>query len=372
VSGSLSVLRRYVSTLYTVRGVCVDADAGDQPQDSHIDASEIKPGSLAETDPPPDEVSFNVLSATGIGQRGLTRPLSLFSLFLDGTRRTNLVAEMETAGKRLLPILGGQVCSAVIYRDRGTGSISTYRYRCRRLMIVPAGGRGMNEGDVRDLAADLQSRGGGIEVESYRIRRGQDPRDSGIAKANALMQRLEIDALEELTNQRLLDQRNILVVDGSVQFENIAAENQFWLRHVVGVAKTFKRDLSFLKDGTEVGVMLARDLRRLGDRTAAFRLKKDEDHQYAIWYLRIRENRHLDYPLAGIVKVEKLLVTDEERERGLSSDAVNNLSASLVGERYVTPYGKDTRWANHLYPIYLAEVLQHSNMMSDHHFLRLF
>jgi hypothetical protein len=372
MSAALSTLRRYASTLYAVRGVCIDADTQDAPQDAHIGADEILVGQLAETDPPPEEVCMNVLTSTGVGKRGLTRAESLFSLFLDGTRRTNLVAEMETAGGRLLPILGGQISAAVVRRDRGTGAVSSYRCRNRRLMLVPGGGRGMNERDVRDLSNELEASHSSIEVDTYVVRGDQDPHDAGIAKINSLMQHLEIEALEELTNQRLLSQRNMLVVDGSVQFEAIPVENQSWLRHVVGVAKTFNTHLSFFRNGKEIGAVLARSLRQIGDRTAAFKRKRDEDHQYAIWYLRIRDNYYLDYPLSGIIKVERLLVTDEDRERGLPSDVVNNVSTSLVGERYVTPYGRDARWANHLYPVYLAETFQHSNLLSDPHFLRLF
>lgn len=368
--GALSMLRVYAPRVYPVRGVCIDDSVADVPQDVQMSSDKLKPGALAETNPPPPNIAVNTLSKCGADRRGYDRTRSLFSFFLDGTRRTNLVAEMETSSKRLLPIVAGQVSAAVLRRDRERGSVSTFMHRSRRLMLLPGGGGGLNADDAQRLGRDLTGHGH-IEVGSYRCKKDGDPKDWAIAKINAAMQELEVQALEKLANEHLIGQDSMLVIDGSVQFQNIKAENLPWLRYAVGVAKSFNTHVSFVRDGTEIGAQLVQ-LNSLGDRTAAFRYRVDELHQYAVWYLRIREPRHLDLPLSGIVKVEKLLVTTDEREQGLASDAVDNVSLSLIGERYVSPYGRDGRWANHLYPIYLAERLQKSRQLSDVHFLRLF
>jgi hypothetical protein len=70
-----------------------------------------------------------------------------------------------------------------------------------------------------------------------------------------------------------------------------------------------------------------------------------------VWYVRLREQRHLDYPLMGVVKVEFPNPTGE----AVPSDLIDMLSSAIVAERQVTPHGKDVRWHAHLYPIYLAE-----------------
>lgn len=369
--GALTFLREYVPC-YSLAGTCIDASIDEEPQDTHISTDAIKPGQLAETDPPPAEVCANALEATATGERGYPRERSLFSLFLDGTRRTYPVGELRTAAGRLLPVFGGQISAAVLRRDQESGLASVFYSSSRRLMVLPGGGKGLNQGDVRELGKKLIEGVARLEVVEYRVRAEQPPQEAAIARINAEMQHLEIGALGDLATRRLLGNSSMMVIDGSVQFENIPKEDLYLLRYVIGVSKTFRRDLSFLRNGLEVGALVAQQLRRIGDRTAAFRFKRDEVHQYAMWYLRIRSRTDLGSPLDGVVKVEKLLVTDDERQRGLPSDVVNNISASLVGERYVTPYGKDSRWQNLLYPIFLAEVLQRSKMLSDLHFLRLF
>jgi hypothetical protein len=70
-----------------------------------------------------------------------------------------------------------------------------------------------------------------------------------------------------------------------------------------------------------------------------------------VWYVRLREQRYLDYPLMGVVKIEFPNPTGE----AVPSDVIDELSSAIVAERQVTPHGKDIRWHAHLYAIYLAE-----------------
>jgi len=51
---------------------------------------------------------------------------------------------------------------------------------------------------------------------------------------------------------------------------------------------------------------------------------------------------------------------------------VDNISAWLVNERNPVCYGKDDRWANHLYPVYLTETFIKSKYRGTAHFLNLF
>ncbi|HID07589.1 MAG TPA: hypothetical protein EYP10_10655 [Armatimonadetes bacterium] len=83
-------------------------------------------------------------------------------------------------------------------------------------------------------------------------------------------------------------------------------------------------------------------------RTAVFGMM---DGQVLFWYVRIREQRHLDYPLMGVIKVEMPNPSMEP----VDSELVDWLSRALVAERTVTPYGRDSRWHAHLYSIWLAE-----------------
>jgi hypothetical protein len=241
-------------------------------------------------------------------------------------------------------------------------------------VALPGGGIGINQGDLDELQDKLSKWSRPFELVVYGekgIPNSKQPTDLAIAKINEAMQSLEIRALEELTNQNLTSASNMLVVDGSVQFTRIPLANRSWLRNVVGVSKTFRTNLVFTKDKREIGAILVDTIRNVGDRTHAFRYEF-RNNAYAVWYLRIRERKHTDKPLSGIVKLERLLLTQDELEYGLTSDVINNISLSIVGERYVTPFGKDDRWPNHLYPVYLAERYQRGQLMGEAQFLRLF
>jgi len=93
---------------------------------------------------------------------------------------------------------------------------------------------------------------------------------------------------------------------------------------------------------------------------------------FAIWYVRIREKEHSASPFSGILKIEKILITDDEMENGLDSQEVDFITANIINERNPVCYGKDDRWANHLYPIYLTETFIKSKYLSDINFLNLF
>lgn len=357
--------------LYPVRGVCVDSDDPGVPQDAKVDATKIKPGMLAEIDPGPFPI--NVALHEGDPTRGYDRKRSLFEYFLDGTRRTFLVAELATSSQRYLPVLAGQISAAVVKRERDTGRVHVARHDAANVVALPGGGIGINQGDLDELQERLRKWSRPFQLVVYGekgVPDSKQPTDLAIAKINQAMQSLEIGALEVLTNRNLTSASSMLVVDGSVQFTRIPLANRSWLRNVVGVSKTFRTNLIFTKDKREIGAILVDTIRNVGDRTPAFRYEF-RGNAYAVWYLRIRDRTHTDKPLSGIVKLERLLLTGDELEYGLATDIVNNISLSIVGERYVTPFGRDERWTNHLYPVYLAERYQRGLLMSEAQFLRL-
>lgn len=81
-------------------------------------------------------------------------------------------------------------------------------------------------------------------------------------------------------------------------------------------------------------------------------------------------------PFDGVIKVEKIMVTDKEtrhgRGYGLDTEDVDMISATLINERCPTCYGSDLRYANHLYPVYLTESYVKSLYLSGDVFLNLF
>jgi hypothetical protein len=96
------------------------------------------------------------------------------------------------------------------------------------------------------------------------------------------------------------------------------------------------------------------------------------DIQYAVWYVRLRDQKRTRNPFDGILKIEKILVNDDEIQHGMESALVSRLSAQIINERNPVCYGSDLRWANHIYPIYLTEMWVKSKYMSAESFLQLF
>ncbi len=94
--------------------------------------------------------------------------------------------------------------------------------------------------------------------------------------------------------------------------------------------------------------------------------------KFCVWYLRIRDFSKTKGPFDGIIKVEKVLITELEEEYGLESDEIDLISSNLINERNPTSYGRDDRWANHLYPIFLTEKLIKANFLSDQFILNAF
>ncbi len=96
------------------------------------------------------------------------------------------------------------------------------------------------------------------------------------------------------------------------------------------------------------------------------------DVTFAVWFVRIRESRYTNNTFDGILKLEKILVNDEQVENRLDSEEVDMITANIINERNPVCYGADRRWANHLYTIYVTESYIKSKYLGESMFLNLF
>jgi hypothetical protein len=169
------------------------------------------------------------------------------------------------------------------------------------------------------------------------------------------MRELEMSLARDI----MRDSDDWLVLDGSVgnEFEN------WYSTPLIGVAKTFRRDSRFhIGRGPRARrYNLYNLLRRLevNQRTIVF--PRNHEGKIVFWYVRIRPQQNLDYPLMGIVKIEMPNPSQEL----VDSAWIDRISGWIIAERNVTPYGHDPRWHAHLYPIYLAERVVNSLFYSD-------
>lgn len=319
----------------------------------------------------------------------------LFKYFLDGSRRVYKVDDIQY-DKKVFPIVSGQIsvacCSRELNEDFSFKSFKHIKEETYPVLCLPvtANGEGIdNEIFFRNLRDKINSLpqliSAGIQFERvlyYRTKlEGSETfENKGIARIQDAMIDCEKKIVSSLVGQRLLTQDNYLIKDGSIQYKPMKTGNFKELahirnnyRHVIGVSKKFNPNLMRdLKDQSSAGQIARLPLYH---RTPAFLWQPGEEWgnvNFAIWYVRVRDIKRTESPYAGIVKVEKMLMTGHEAEYGLSTDEIDTITANLINERNPVCYGTDARWANHLYPIYMTEQYCKNRFKSDYYFLNLF
>lgn len=319
----------------------------------------------------------------------------LFKYFLDGSRRVYKVDDIQY-DKKVFPIVSGQIsvacCSRELnddytYRNFRHIEEETYPVLC---LPVTANGEGIdNEVFFRNLRDKIntipQLINAGVQIEKvlyYRTKlEGRETfENKGIARIQDEMVDCEKKIVSSLVCRRLLTQDSYLIKDGSIQYKPMKTGNYRELahirnnyRHVIGVSKKFNPNLMRdLKDQSSAGQIARLPLYH---RTPAFLWQPGEEWgnvNFAIWYVRLRDIKRTESPYAGIIKVEKMLMTGHEAEYGLSTDEIDTITANLINERNPVCYGTDARWANHLYPVYMTECYCKNRFKSDYYFLNLF
>lgn len=273
----------------------------------------------------------------------------LYRYFIDGSLRTYYLAT-GTEGSRSFPIELAQIGAGAMSRDN-SGTVRPVEVRHQLLLLLPKGPLGVSD-TVWTQLKQLESVDGFFQVIDTAERTVNTPQEATIENlrtraggiARNRMHRLEIALIRATDGRRGED--SWLILDGAVKLDEFIKTP-----HMIGVAKNFRKDpvFRFGRRRTQ-----RRDISSLlaglpyAHRTAVFGA---HGGQVAFWYVRLREQSQVDFPLMGVVKVEL------PRPDGtpVAAELVDLLSRALVAERNVTPYGLDPRWHCHLYPIYQAE-----------------
>ncbi|GAA4339740.1 DNA double-strand break repair nuclease NurA [Flaviaesturariibacter amylovorans] len=332
--------------------------------------------------------------------RKISQSEPLFRFFLDGSRRTYKVDDLEL-NRRIFPIMAGQVGVACCER-KGPDEFKCLELEKSLVIALPSEANPdlknsdlffNNLTDKINNVERVQNAGTKftkiLDYPSKRLETLEDIESRkyehlGIAMIQDEMIDCEKRIVSKLTNRNVLNESSYLMKDGSLQYKPMKTgeykelakiKNNY--RRVVGVSKLFNPEL--FKDKSNKSNAAAIAELPLFSRTPAFLFHHDlekqsylGDFKFAIWYVRIRHRERTESPFAGVVKVEKILITEKENEEGLESDLVDIITANIINERNPVCYGQDKRWANHLYPIYLTEQFLKSHYLSDTHFLNLF
>ncbi|OGU70308.1 MAG: hypothetical protein A2V93_11420 [Ignavibacteria bacterium RBG_16_34_14] len=266
--------------------------------------------------------------------------ISLFKYFLDGSRRTYKVVDFASTDGKYLPIVAGQIGTAVCKRENK--SIKNLHLIKFNIIALPDRTGGEFENIRNEINKTVKNN---IRVErvveyKHQTNMQRPPENLAIAKIQKEMLDEEIVLIDKMVTSNLLNTGEILMIDGSLQYTNIKLEQEYIFHNVIGVSKSFNPNLQgILKTKSkEIGSYLT--ALKYGERTPVYRYEPQSGRKFktviGAWYLRIREKKYTRGPLEGIIKIEKIAVTEKEKQDGFETDLIDEISAAILQERNVT------------------------------------
>ena len=311
--------------------------------------------------------------------RQLSSGESILTYFLDGSRRVFRAGEISY-NRKVYPITAGQI------------SAGACRRVCRKL--IPEISRseivialpdianpdsnipGFFPAIARKLSQSHIMTQKGLEISAVLTYSTVKEPASFDDKATAAIQDRMIHNEKEITESlvKKLNHRNYLIKDGSLEYRKKSQLPPANYRWVVGLSKTFSPDSCVNRYGKIDPEYIAQ--LPPYHRTHAVIYRNPEifgDTEFAVWYIRLHERAASQSVFSGIIKAEKILITQSERRNSrIDSTEIDTLSAYIINERNPVCYGNDSRWAEHIYPVYLTEQYLKSKYISSESFLHLF
>lgn len=327
---------------------------------------------------------------------------SIFKYFLDGSRHIFKIADMPI-GPQVYPVMAGQIIVCCCKRLSRT-EFRTEKVISKLAISLPKKykGPGKDEDFTKlfkeklnnYLKNDYYANKVHMSIEDVFLYPTDGPdldkknKDRFTRSAMATIQYEMTDAeqrlVQELCNSKpsKLNDESLMIKDGSLQYNPNYSfiGSAEWQRmranykYVVGVSKAFNPGL--LNDYQ--GHPLTRTIAELEPRhrTKAYiywsDLSKDISGRplpFAVWYVRLRDKPFRTSAFSDVIKCEMIMNKDASK---IDSRKIDWISANLIREAYPVCYGKDARWGNHLYPIYLTESLCKVNYIDDNVFMNLF
>lgn len=316
---------------------------------------------------------------------------SILTYFLDGSRHTYKVDDISY-NNNVYPIIAGQI--GVGCCKRVNKELKNEIFKRKLIIVLPDVANNDTWGATVFFEELLNKVNASTEllnkhkiqfdeIASYDRNMDDKPENKGIAVVQEKMIEMEKDTVEDLVLQGKLDQDHYLIKDGSLEYKigsnksknkkNLSDKKiANYYKYVVGVSKSFDPTKCKTKSGSTNSDIIA-NLKQF-ERTPAYMYQSEIAGNvcFVVWYLRIRESRYTQNVFDGVVKVEKLALTDDEQTNGLDSGLINQISANLMNERNPVCYGSDNRWANHFYSVYLTESFVKSQYLSSGLFMHLF
>ena len=319
----------------------------------------------------------------------------MLTYFLDGSRRVYKVDDISYAmsGTRtaIYPVIAGQIVVGCCKRINKI--MTRYKYVHELAVALPdiADKDGNKAGFWSAIAKKLNASsilrrlspdgkiafGPAMTYQTASVDQKQYE-DKGTECIQDRMITIEQDMVASLVAEEKIDQENYLVKDGSLEYRNVEKLKGQALvnfkkkyNYVIGISKSFNPHACKDTKGKANPGFIA-DLQLYHRAPVAW--YEAHGMKFAVWYIRLRDKSSTKTPFDGIVKVEKMLVNRDELndERGMDSELVDLLSAYIINERNPVCYGMDSRWANHIYPVFATEQFVKSKYLGTECFLHLF
>ena len=325
------------------------------------------------------DIKNNHIDLTSYSKEVSNKDRPIFVYFLDGSRRTFKIDDISY-NNEIFPIIAGQVCVACCKRENRT--VKSFKLTKQNVIALP--NKSLSEWskdlEINRLIKEINKISSNIKFEKilvYKTDEKEKLEDKAVAKIQMCMMDEEQNMVKELMNDRLLSQNRYLLKDGSLEYKNRnMSKDELYkfkeaYKYVIGVSKSFNPANCIDKKGNVITKLIAE--LPLYHRTPVSRYEdKETKLTFAVWYIRIRDIKYTNDVFSGILKIEKILVTDSEEKNGIDSKEVDLISANIINERNPVCYGSDKRWANHLYPVYMTEQYAKSQYLSNQMFLNIF
>lgn len=332
----------------------------------------------------PSKLGYKIISkADIINFHGKSR----FKFFLDGSRHVYKVGDVLIAGT-IYPVVAGQIIVGCCIRNER--KLHTFRHKRKLVIAMPkiydADSHGINffRKKCEDINNEIMVNSNispKIQFDSiipYKVDGNiTEGRNKYLHQAITVIQNEMMDEERKMVNslcvEYTINEDAMLIKDGTLEykkdFTNMpdadldSAMFDLNIENVIGVSKSFDPEL-LNEIEPQIGKIIA-DLPPYS-RTNAYKYIH-EGKTYCMWYLRLRETLNAATRYSDVIKVELVIVG----KKHISSQQVNSISTHLINEAYPVCYGKDARWANHLYPIYITESYCKSKYINDQIIIKL-
>ena len=302
----------------------------------------------------------------------------VLSYFLDGSRQIIKAGEIlywHFGGiNTVYPIMAAQI--GVGYCRRVNKKLIPERIADEIVIALPnvvdsSKGKGFFESMALKLSQGVLIQKLNLKVTAilkYVPGKNSPLQDTAAAVIHSRMLEQEQALTEELTQQRKLNQENFLVKNGSLEYISVNTKKSKFnapinnYRWVLGISKRFTPEIRFnSQDRANSGYIADTPVNH---RTLAARFESLGGAEFAVWYIRLYDRSRTNSAFDGLIRVEKMLVTQSEKDKGLDSELIDTLSAYILNERNPVCYG--------LYPVYLTESYIKSRYLGTESFWQLF